>query len=66
LWGYLKTEVFKHRPMTLQALKDEIRLELARIPHDMLDRVMRNIRNRLQQCIDSNGHHLQDILFKTM
>jgi len=43
LWGYLKTEVFKHRPRTLQALKDAIRLEVARILHDMLDRVMRNI-----------------------
>ena len=66
LWGYLKAEVFKHRPMTLQALKDAIRLKVARIPHDMLDRVMRNIRICLQQCIDNNGHHLQDILFKTV
>ena len=66
LWGYLKAEVFKHRPRTLQVLKDAIRLEVARIPHDMLDRVMRNIRIHLHQCIDNNGHHLQDILFKTM
>jgi len=58
--------MFKHRPRTLQALKDAIRLEVARIPHDMLDRVMRNIRIRLQHCIDNSGHHLQDILFKTM
>jgi hypothetical protein len=66
LWGYLKAEAFKHRPRTLQALKDEICLEVARIPHDMLDRVMRNMRICLQQCIDNNGHHLQDIPFKTM
>jgi len=66
LWGYLKAEVFKHRPRTLQALKDAIRLEVARITHDMLHRVMRNIRIRLQQCINNSGHHLQDILFKTM
>ena len=66
LWGYLKAEVFKHRPRSLQALKDAIRLEVARIPHDMLDRVMRNIRICLQQRIDNNGHCLQDILFKTM
>ena len=58
--------MFKHRPRTLQALKDAIRLEAARIPHDMLDTVMRNITIRLQQCTDNNGHHLQDILFKTM
>jgi len=66
LVGYLKAEMFKHRPRTLQALKDAIRLEVARIPHDMLDRVMRNIRICLQQCIDNNSHHLEDILFKTM
>jgi len=65
LWGYLKAEVFKHRPRTLQALKDAIRLEVARIPHDMLDKVMRNIRIRLQQCIDNNNH-FQDTLFKTV
>jgi len=47
LWGYLKAELFKHRPRTLQALKDAIRLQEARIPHDMLDRVMGNIRIRL-------------------
>jgi hypothetical protein len=51
LWGYLKSEMFKHRPRNLQALKDAIRQEVARIPHDMLDRVMRNIRIRLQQCL---------------
>ena len=66
LWGYLKAKVFKHRPRTLQALKDAIHLEVARIPQDMLDRVKRNIRICLQQCTDNNSHHLQDILFKTM
>ena len=45
LWGYLKAEVFKHCPRTLQALKDAIRLEVALIPHDMLDRVMRKFQN---------------------
>ena len=66
LVGVLKAEVFKHRPRTLQALKDAIRLEVARIPHDMLDKVMRNIRIRLQQCIDNNDNHFQDTLFKTV
>ena len=58
--------MFKHRPRNLQALKDAISLEVGHIPHDMLDRVMRNMRIRLKQCFDNNGHHLQDILFKTM
>jgi hypothetical protein len=66
LWGCLKAEVFKHRPRTLQALKDAISLEVARLPHDMLDRVMRNIKIRLLHCIDKKGHHLQEIPFKAL
>lgn len=65
LWGYLKAEVYKHRPRTLGALKDAIRLEIGRIRQQMLHRVMQNFRNRLQQCIDNEGSHLQDLMFKT-
>jgi hypothetical protein len=65
LWGYLKSEVFKHRPRTLQDLKDAIRLEVARIPQQMLRRVIQNFRSRLEQCVDNEGHHLNDVLFKT-
>lgn len=65
LWGYLKSEVYKHRPRTLDALKDAIRLEVGHISQQMLRRVMDNFRTRLQQCIDNEGHHLHDVLFKT-
>lgn len=40
LWGYLKGQVFKHRPRTVRELKDVMRLESRRIPHEMLVRVM--------------------------
>ena len=36
LWGYLKAEVYKHRPRTLQELKDVIRQEVAANPMEML------------------------------
>lgn len=65
LWGYLKSKVFQHRPRTLEALKDAIRLEVGRISQQMLRKVMQNFRNRLQQCIGNEGHHLNDMLFKT-
>lgn len=65
LWGYLKGEVYKHRPRTLRDLKDAIQLEVRRIPQAMLHRVMQNFRNRLQMCVDNEGSHLQDLLFKT-
>lgn len=65
LWGYLKAQVFKHRPTTVRQLKEAIRLEIRRIPQEMLARVMQNFRNRLRQCCDNGGQHLADILFKT-
>lgn len=66
LWGYLKAEVFKHRPTTLLQLKNCIRQEIAQIPLAMLERVMGSFQNRVQQCIDNGGHHLQNVLFKTI
>jgi hypothetical protein len=64
LWGYLKAEVYKHRPRNLQTLKEAIRTEICLIPQEMLERVMRNFTSRLQQCLDNDGHHLADIIFK--
>jgi hypothetical protein len=64
LWGYLKAEVYKHRPRNLQTLKEAIRTEIRRIPKEMLERVMRNFTSPLQQCLDNDGHHLADIIFK--
>jgi hypothetical protein len=64
LWGYLTAEVYKHRPRNLQTLKEAIRTEIRRIPQEMLERVMRNFTSPLQQCLDNDGHHLADIIFK--
>ena len=65
LWGYLKSKVCTHRPENPQALKDAIRREIAALPPAMTERVMRAFRNRLEEFIANNGHHLGDINFKT-
>ena len=65
LWGYLKAEVYKHRPRTLQELKDVIRQEVAAIPREVTRRTMDNFRERLRECLNNGGHHLSDIIFKT-
>ena len=65
LWGYLKAEVYKHRPQTLKALKDTIREEVAAIPPEMTTIVMENFTERLRQCIVNNGCQLSDVIFKT-
>ena len=65
LWGYLKSIVYNDRPRTLAHLKTNIRNAIAEIPVDMLQRVARNFRNRLNQCIDNGGRHLTYVIFKT-
>lgn len=66
LWGYLKSLVYQNRPNTLDDLRNNIRAVIDNIPVDMLERVIQNFRNRLNQCIDNGGRHLQDIVFKTV
>ena len=64
LWGYLKAEVYKHRPQTLKILKDAIREEVAAISPEMTNIVMETFRERLRQCIANNCRHLTDVIFK--
>ena len=65
LWGYLKANVYKHRPKTIEQLKSAICQEIDAIPPEMTGRVMCNFRNRLQMCVANDGRHLNDIIFKT-
>ena len=65
LWDYLKAKVYEQRPLTLEALKEAIRQEVAAITPEMILKVMDNYRERLHQCINIQGHHLSDVLFKT-
>uniref|UniRef100_UPI00358E390F alpha-actinin A-like n=1 Tax=Myxine glutinosa TaxID=7769 RepID=UPI00358E390F len=60
LWGYLKSRVSTHRPQTLEALKVAIQQEIAAVSTEMTRRAMAAFRNRLQACIDNDGHHLED------
>jgi hypothetical protein len=56
LWGYLETQVFKApATQTIQELK-------YRIPVEMLQRVMGDIRKRLTECLQRNGGHLNDVI----
>lgn len=66
LWGYLKSIVYNDRPRTLEALKANIQASIQQIPVEMLERVHENFRKRLRQCVECEGRHLGDILFKTV
>ena len=66
LWSYLKSLVYTNRPRTLCQLKNNIRAAIADISTtDMLEKVDRNFKIRLSQCIDEDGGHLRDVVFKT-
>ena len=62
LWGHLKSEVFRGKPQTIEALKDAIRNSIAPIPQEMTLRAMRSFTLRLQQCIARRfgRYHLQN------
>jgi hypothetical protein len=48
----------------LETLEEAITVEVAAIPPEMTRRVMESYPERLHQCIDNEGHHLSDIIFK--
>jgi hypothetical protein len=65
-WGYLKSKVYTHRPENLQALKDAIRRDIAAIPPAINEIFMRAFKNRLEECIANDGHHLGDIILNPL
>ncbi|XP_018315542.1 uncharacterized protein [Mycetomoellerius zeteki] len=46
LWGFLKSKVYVNKPRTLEALKDNIRREMAAIEPETLQKVMENAEKR--------------------
>ena len=64
LCGYLKSQVFRApAPHTVQELKRRIQQEVKRIPAEMLQRVMDDVRKRLTECLERNGGHLNNVIF---
>ena len=64
LWGYLKSKVFETRPATIQDLKVWIQKEIRAITPAVLRRVSENFRSRLTQCLQNDGRHFPELIFK--
>ena len=64
LWGYLKGRVYTHKPRNLGEFKDAIRQEVLTIDQQLLVRAMDDF-NRIENCIQEDGRHLNDIIFHT-
>ena len=62
---YLKSHVYTHKPRTLNDLKEAIRQDIRLIDRQLLARVMDDFKKRLENCIQEDGRHLTDIIFKT-
>ncbi|KAJ4429939.1 hypothetical protein ANN_22143 [Periplaneta americana] len=65
LWGHLKIKVLgRNPPITIPALKQRMREEVAAIPVNMLRGVMQQFVARLEECVRFNGGHLADVILK--
>ena len=64
LWGYLKGRVYTHKLRNLGELKDAIWQEVLKIDQQLLARAMDDFKRRIENCIQEDGRHLNDIIFR--
>ena len=65
LWAYLKGRVYTHNPCNLKELKDSIRQEVLTIDQQLLARAMDDFKRRIENCIQGDVRHLNDVIFHT-
>ncbi|XP_011859170.1 PREDICTED: uncharacterized protein LOC105556688 [Vollenhovia emeryi] len=65
LWGFLKGKVYTKNPRTIPELKDEIRRAIDEIEPALCQNVIESFVKRINECHQSRGGHLSDIVFQT-
>jgi hypothetical protein len=65
LWGYVKSQVYADKPLTLDHLEANIRRVIANIRPQTLEKVVENWTSRLRFIRASRGAHMPEIIFKT-
>lgn len=65
LWGYLKSKVYVRKPRNLIELKEAIREEISLIEEETIVKVTENFEERLLMCINEDGQHLTEVIFRT-
>ncbi|KAJ4429540.1 hypothetical protein ANN_21709 [Periplaneta americana] len=63
--AYLKAGVYEDKSRILDELKDAIRQHITQINRDLLERVHVYFRQRLQQCVIADGHHMPDVISRS-
>ncbi|GFX33772.1 transposable element Tc3 transposase [Trichonephila clavipes] len=64
LWGYVKSLVYADKPQMLDHLEDNIRLVIADIRPQMLEKIIENWTSRLDYIRASRGSPMPEIIFK--
>jgi hypothetical protein len=59
LWGMLKGKVYETNPRTISELEERIRVILATVDLAMLNRVFQSFENRVKECIENKGGHIE-------
>lgn len=62
LFGYLKNKVYSNRLHNLDELQAAITNEVQNITEEMLQNVFRNMRRRINLCVQENGGHFEHLL----
>ena len=65
LWGYVKGQVYKTYPQTIQELNNNIQRVFGEIEPQICENVLENFVKSLSVCEAAQGGHLNDIIFKT-
>jgi hypothetical protein len=61
LWGQIKEIVYKNKPESLAHLKQSIDLAFQTLDFDLCEKVCQSVPNRLQRCIDVDGHQFEHL-----
>jgi hypothetical protein len=62
---YLKGCVYTYKPRNLNELKDDIQKEMLVIDQQKLAQVMDDFKRKIENCIQEDVLHLNDIIFHT-
>lgn len=62
LWGYLKDNVYRCAPRTLDDLKNSISEFISKIEREMVLKVMQGFENRLRNIVISEGSHFENLV----
>ena len=62
LWGYLKGQLYKTKPGSLEELRRRITQETEAIPREMIRNAVHSFYNRLGYCQEVNGQHFEHLL----